>query len=152
MPIMKRKLNFNIDLLQFLVDIGCKIQTNRLLWFREHQKEIRADTYKIVRDALNNGDDLSDIGIRIILPSSFIGSPRYMHNLIQNGLAFVRRYGKPSLFITMTCNPNWPEITACLFPGQQPLDRPDVVARVFSIKHSLFMNWMRKKMILGKVC
>lgn len=135
---------------QYLDDMGSKVITNRLKWFKDHQQEIRADKYKVVRDQINNGDNLSDVGQRIILPSSYIGSPRYMHNLIQDGLALVRRFGKPTLFTTMTCDPGWEEIQSCLFPGQEPYDRPDIVARVFCLKHSLFMDWMMKKAIMGE--
>ena len=46
-------------------------------------------------------------------------------------MTYVRTYGRPDLFITMTCNPNWEMITTHLLPGQQPSDRQDVVARVF---------------------
>ena len=28
----------------------------------------------------------------------------------QDAMAIVRKYGKPDLFITFTCNPNWAEI------------------------------------------
>ena len=49
-------------------------------------------------------------------------------------MGIVRRYGKPDVFTTMTCNPKWPEITAALKPCQQPNDRPDLVARVFKMK------------------
>jgi Helitron helicase-like domain at N-terminus len=38
--------------------------------------------------------------------------------LPQDAVAIVRRYGKPDLFITFTCNPCWPEIAAELLPGQ----------------------------------
>ena len=55
-----------------------------------------------------------------------------------DAMAIVRKYGKSDLFITMTCNPNWPEIKKKLLPGQQPADRPDLGARVFSIKKRLF--------------
>ena len=46
-------------------------------------------------------------------------------------MTYVREYGRPDLFITMTCNPNWEMIKALLLPGQQSSDRQDVVARVF---------------------
>ncbi|KFM82727.1 hypothetical protein X975_20986, partial [Stegodyphus mimosarum] len=70
-------------------------------------------------------------GIPVILPSTFIGSPRCMQQNYQDSMAIVRDFGKPDLFLTFTCNPKWPEITENLFPGQKPHDRPDVVSRVF---------------------
>jgi len=46
-------------------------------------------------------------------------------------LALVSEYGRPSLFITLTCNPNWTEIVEQLLPGQTAFDRGDVVCQVF---------------------
>ena len=67
--------------------------------------------YKNVQDAyMNNKSDLSNVGKRIILPSTFIGSSRNMHKLYQNTMALIGKFGKPDLFITFTCNSNWPEI------------------------------------------
>jgi len=49
-------------------------------------------------------------------------------------MTYVRTYGRPDLFITFTCNPNWQEIKDLLLPGQKPTHRHDVVARVFRQK------------------
>lgn len=49
-------------------------------------------------------------------------------------MAIVRAFGKPDLFVTITCNPAWPEVTQALLPGQRPEDRPDILARVFQMK------------------
>lgn len=51
-------------------------------------------------------------------------------------MAIVRFFGKPTFFITFTANPRWPEILRELrqFSGQQPTDRPDIIARVFRQK------------------
>ena len=74
------------------------------------------------------------IGKIIILPSIFLGSPRYMMQNYQDAMAIVRSKGKSDLFITMTCNPNWREIRDNLYLGQQASDRPDTCARVFYLK------------------
>lgn len=70
---------------------------------------------------------------------------------LQDAIAIVRAYGKPDLFITFTCNPNWPEITAELLPGQGPNDRPDIVARVFRLKLKALMRDLTVDGVLGKV-
>jgi hypothetical protein len=57
-----------------------------------------------------------------------------MQQLFQDSMAIVRYFGKPTFFITFTANPRWPEIVDNLFPGQQPTDRPDLIARVFRLK------------------
>ena len=49
-------------------------------------------------------------------------------------MAGVREFGRPSLFITMTTNPKWKEISAALAPGEKPEDRPDICMRVFRLK------------------
>ena len=36
--------------------------------------------------------------------------------------------------MTFTANPQWPEITENLLPGQDAKDRPDLVVRVFNLK------------------
>ena len=48
------------------------------------------------------------IGTRIVLPSSFKGSPRNMQQRFQDAMVMIMKIGKPDLFITFTCNPNWP--------------------------------------------
>ena len=48
-----------------------------------------------------------------------MGSPRSMMQAYQDAMAIVSLFGKPDLFITMTCNPLWSEISDNLFPGQK---------------------------------
>ena len=120
---------------QFLVDAYCKIETERLQFLRREQTALRADCYQDLRDAILDSDgDPRNVGRRVILPSTFIGGPRYMHERQQDAMTYVRKYGHPDLFITTTTNPNWPEIKDSLLPGQDPHDRPDIVARVFRLK------------------
>ena len=40
-------------------------------------------------------------------------------------MALVHKFGKPNIFLTMSCNPNWDEIKSNLYPGQTPQDRLD---------------------------
>lgn len=49
-------------------------------------------------------------------------------------MAIVRKYGRPSLFVTFTPDPKFPKITRELLPGQDASDRPDLIARVFYFK------------------
>lgn len=66
-------------------------------------------------------------------------------------MAVVREYGKPDLFITMTADANWPEITESLFPGESSHDRPDVVTRVFEMKSNELIKDIMDGAILGRV-
>ena len=74
-----------------------------------------------------------------------------MQQLYQDSMAIVREYGKPDLFVTVTCNPNWPEIVDELLPNQQANDRPDLVARVFKLKLKSITHDLFFKGILGRV-
>lgn len=55
---------------------------------------------------------------RTIFSSSFVGSPGDMFQRYQDAMALVGKYGKPDMFITMTCNLSWTEIQNELLPGQ----------------------------------
>ncbi|XP_055521948.1 uncharacterized protein LOC129716088 [Leucoraja erinacea] len=125
---------------QYLVDMAAKMEGDRLNYIRMNQVSLRSTTYKGLTDALHDDDDLENIGRRIILSSTFVGGPRYMMGRCQDAMMYVRKYGTAAFFITMTCNPNWSEIRQCLFPNQQPSDRPELVARVFELKRKIFMK------------
>lgn len=74
-----------------------------------------------------------------------------MLNLFHDSMAIVREFGKPDLFVTVTCNPEWAEILAELKPGQKVTDIPDIVSRIFRIKLKAILDMILKKNILGKV-
>jgi hypothetical protein len=90
-------------------------------------------------------------GERTVLCKSFIGGPHDRRKRYMDAMALVRKYGKPGIFLTMTCNPNWDEITQNLYPGQSVQDRPDLVVRMFRAKLEELKNLLFKKHILGKV-
>lgn len=104
-------------------------------------------------DYLNDTADEQGVrvGKMIVLPSSFKGSPRCCQQGYQDSMAMVRNFGKPDYFITFTCNPNWPEITRNLKEGQTPVDRPDLVSRVFKLKLKELIDDIKKKERFGKV-
>jgi hypothetical protein len=68
------------------------------------------------------------------LPSSFLGSRAWCSNQVADSLALCRQFGRPSLFITMTTNPRWPEIEDKLGRDQTASDLPQVVVRVSRAK------------------
>jgi hypothetical protein len=117
---------------QFVVDTYIKIESSRLDYIWNHQKEIRADLYQGLLDSVQAGENKGDnVGKRTVLASSFIGGPRDKLRRYLDAMALVRKYGKPDIFLTMTCNPNWEEIKNELKSHQTPQDRPDLVVRVF---------------------
>ena len=74
-----------------------------------------------------------------------------MYKSYQNEMAIVRVFGKPDLFITITCNPKWPEITNALLSGQNAQDRSELISRVFNMKLKAILNDILKENIFGKV-
>ena len=137
---------------QWVVDSYAKIEKDRIQYCKDHQKELRADTYKGLHVYMQNSvnDINGQIGKTIILPSTFIGSPRHMQQCYQDAMAIVNEKGKPDIFLTMTCNPKWPEIQENLLPGQT-CDRPDIVARVFHLKKDRLLDCIIKKKFFGDV-
>ncbi len=67
----------------------------------------------------------------------------------QDAMATVCKHGKPDLFLTVTCNPNWKEIKRNIQPNQSTDQRPDIIARVFRIKLKRIMNLIKKDSIFG---
>lgn len=63
---------------------------------------------------------------------------------VSDALALAARFGCPTFFVTVTCNPEWPEITSCFRPGQKFHDRPIDVARVFRQKLTDIMAALSK--------
>ena len=152
---MIRENNFNTLLRyrqllnQFIVDVYAKIESERLLFIKCHQQKLRAEDYIHLKDAMENDGNLQETGKIIVLPSSFTGSPRYFHERVQDGITYVRHYGKPDLFITFTCNPLWFEITNNLMEGQSTTDRHDLVARVFKLKSDKLLKLITRGEIFG---
>ena len=108
------------------MDQYCKVESQRLQYVSQNQSTLHTNLYSVVADATEKGDrDASSVGKRVILPSSFCGSPRALHAALQNGIAICSKQGKADLFITMTASPNWPEVGAALPPGQRPNDPPN---------------------------
>ncbi|KAL3625338.1 hypothetical protein CASFOL_030792 [Castilleja foliolosa] len=138
---------------QFIVDAYTMVETCRLKFVYFNQKKFRCDIYKGLEDAVISGDkDPKSIGKRIILPSSFTGGTRFMVQNYQDAMAICRSVGYPDLYITFTCNPNWPEIVRFLDPlNLRHEDRPDIVSRVFKIKLMLLIRDLRQNRIFGKV-
>nr|XP_040253796.2 uncharacterized protein LOC120971447 [Aegilops tauschii subsp. strangulata] len=137
---------------QWAVDMYIKIESCRLRWYRKNQTQIRADLYKGVVDAITSGETrASAVGTRIVLPGTYPGGDRDMKKRHMDAMEIVHTYGKPDIFLTMTCNPKWEEITNELLPGQTAQDRPDIVARVFYGKLEAMKYMLFKKHILGVV-
>lgn len=129
-----------------------KIETSELDYFRHKQEEIRADLYQWIVDSITQGESRgSKIGKWIILPGSFIGGPRDISKRYLDAMALVERNGKPDIFLIMTCNPKWIEITNELKPHEQVRNRPDLVTWVFKSKLEQLKEEVITKKLFGPV-
>jgi Helitron helicase-like domain at N-terminus len=95
-----------------------------------HLNYIRQNQIRICQDEAAMSDNDTNKA-NVYLPSSFLGSCKWTSEQIIDTLAIAATMGPPTFFITMTCNPHWPEIESQLRPGQDFHDIPVVVCRVF---------------------
>lgn len=129
------------------------MESQRLNYIRKHQKKLRVSKYSnlsgVDQQSSNEG---AHKGKRVVLPSTYVGSRRYMEQLYFDGMTICSQIGFPDLFITFTCNPCWPEIQRLLKNlNLQPQDRPDIISRVFKIKFDELLCDITKKHVLGRV-
>nr|XP_017245277.1 PREDICTED: uncharacterized protein LOC108216927 [Daucus carota subsp. sativus] len=118
---------------QFVVDAFAAVEQYRLDWLRGHQHIIRSELYKSIWDSIQKGDTNPEtLGKKVILPATHTGHP--------------------SMFLTMTCNTEWPEIKSMLeyLPGVDVADAPDIVARVFKLKLDQLLHLIKKQIFFGK--
>jgi Helitron helicase-like domain at N-terminus len=138
---------------QWICDMWVSTDQNRLRWVETHQPELRAALYSGLEDAVGSSEtdvNLHDIGHRVVLPSSYVGGPRYMNQRFQDAIALARHYHGFDLFITFTCNAQWADLTNALLPGQSAADRPDLIVRVFNLYKTALIDELTKKSIFGE--
>ncbi|XP_026400640.1 uncharacterized protein LOC113296553 [Papaver somniferum] len=136
---------------EFLVDSWASTEQSRLDFLRFNQGKPRADQYAEIKEMKNAGLKPNQGGKPCILPSSFTGGPRHMFEIYQDSMAITRFNHHPDIFLTMTANPNWPEIKDELSKHEYASDRPDLVARVFELKRKALMDEIIKKKVFGEV-
>jgi hypothetical protein len=138
---------------QWIVDAWATTDQQRLTFLRFNQSKLRSEVASGLTDAVaaNPNTDLNELGKRYVLPSSYRGGARNMHQLLQDSLALARYFGRPDYFLTVTANPNWPEIKAQVKPGMPSGERSDIITRVFREKLKILIKMItRKKGIFGK--
>ncbi|CDF37706.1 ATP dependant DNA helicase PIF1 [Chondrus crispus] len=142
---------------QYLVDQFCKVEAERLSYLRHNQTKLRAADYTSLRDSLGDSGRAEDeadavrAGRLFILPFTHIGCDSYMRQQMHGIIAISNQIGHPDIFLTMTCNPSWPEITRALLPNQTPQDRLDLCARVFRLKMKDLMFLVINEDVFGTV-
>lgn len=91
------------------------------------------------------------IGRKFVLLQSFTCGPRDMLKRYIDAIAIVQCYGKPDIFLIITCNPNWLEINQDLKHNDEVQNRPNLIARIFKATLEELKNDLYKKNILGPV-
>nr|XP_027196773.1 uncharacterized protein LOC113791226 [Dermatophagoides pteronyssinus] len=137
---------------QYIVDSYVKMEANRLNYLRTNQPKLRVDQYSGFVDHIHGDVDEANgqPGKSVLLPSTFEGSPRNYQQRYQDAMAIVTKFGKPDFFVTMTCNPKWPEIVNNIESWERPEDRPDIVSRIFNLKKNALLKDLEEG-LFGKV-
>jgi hypothetical protein len=135
---------------QYYVDAFAAYNATALDWLRNYQKNLYAEVYRGLQDYLIKADvNLNKLGRRVVLLLSFTGEDCAIQQYYYNSMAIVRKFRRPSIFLTMTANPNWPEILQNLLPSQQPKDWPDLIACVFHLKVKELLRLIKKDRVFG---
>ena len=66
---------------EWVVSQWAQVEESRLNYFRVSEQRRRMDTVANVRAAAVANVSLAQVGRRVMLPSSFLGGPRYMNQL-----------------------------------------------------------------------
>ena len=140
--------------LEYYCDMWAQ-QESRVCHF--HRSPIQQAKYRAARvaafeDQLSAGVPAAEIGQPVVrLPSSVVGSARFYQQLYLDAMALPRKFGKPDMFVTFTCNPKWQEIRDALPVGAHWKFHPDIVARAFMLKLKEFMHDIVHNEIFGAV-
>ncbi len=113
--------------LEFYCDAWAQVEARNLAFHElaSQQAKYQSASVRAIFDQLNT-DNARQIGVPVVLPASYPNSPRYYHNLYLDAVALPRRFGKPDLFVTITCNPKWREIVENIPPGSHWQDHMDI--------------------------
>ena len=138
---------------EFWCDVWAQIESRNLGYLRRAatQHSIRSSHFAAVDDAIDRHELLGHVGTPVWMPASFVGSAKWYRGLFHDAMMLPTRFDFPDLFITMTCNPKWPEILNNVPAGADPHDFPDIVARVFYAKWMALLHDIVVGMIFGKV-
>lgn len=140
--------------LEFYCDVWAQVESRNAHFHRlpQQQAKYRSARVAAFEDQLSAGAAAGEIGQPVIrLPSSFVGSNRWYQQLYMDAMALPKKFGKPDFFITMTCNPHWPEIRNAVPAHSHWKHHPDIVSRVFMLKLKALLQDIVKAEIFGPV-
>jgi hypothetical protein len=99
---------------------------------------------ELERDGAGFNDPDDEDNIVSYVPKSVTGSKRHMKSCARNALQLISNFGSPHVFLTLTCNPNWPEIQSQLLQGQTAFNRFDVTVPVFKARLDMLCANIRR--------
>jgi Helitron helicase-like domain at N-terminus len=126
-----RFLNMGRLTCEYIVDMFSRMEDERLDYIKMGRKEQLRQQREAQSISTNPDESSLDPEQSFLLPASFVHSKLWASNQVADSLTLCRKFGKPSLFLTITTNPKWPEIVSQLRPGQTASDIPIIVCRVF---------------------
>lgn len=74
------------------IENDVKIEAERVLFIRLNQEKLRSEEYVFLKDSLTL-DSIDNVGQIVVLPSTFVGSPRYMHEKMQDDMCYILKFG-----------------------------------------------------------
>ena len=113
---------------QYILDMWCRNEQAMVQYWMKPAFQSR------IREFLMYAHGRPIHAAKVYMPSSYAGTYRYSQRNYHDALHISSELGNPHLFLTMTANPNWPEVQCLLPPAQKACDRPDIIARVFQQK------------------
>ena len=139
---------------QWAIDHWIRREERDLDWVRKNQELLtrghaNANAGTGPGAAVTNGQVPTPI--KPTIPASVYGSRAFLKDQTFNALTLCRKIGKPLTFITFTCNPNWPEITSLLLPGQQAMDNPKLTSRVFHLKLNALIERLKNGTVFRRI-
>lgn len=114
----------------YLVYRHCNMDSYRLTSLRKHQQHIRAVKYthlwELLEDICGIEYEAKSVRVgRLFVISSTCGvGDRYTRKKMFNNIKVSNDDGKLDKFLSMMCNPHWPEMKHSILPGQKLMDIP----------------------------
>ncbi len=91
-----------------------KMEAERLSYLFQNQQSLHGENYTALRELLGDSggpnEESGAVRTLVVRPSTYIGEERYMRQKMHDIIGTSNKMGHPDIFLTMTCNPNWPEI------------------------------------------
>ena len=136
-------------------DVWAQVESMKLGFLRtpQAQSRLRTSRFCAVEDCFRNQGNLALEGTPMIMPASFVGGAKWYRALYHDAMSLPAHFGRPDIFLTMTCNPRWKEIIENIPEGvdPNPMVHADIVARVFYLKWMALMNDILVGQIFGAV-